>query len=136
MPTPTPIQLDLRRDLPKVREAAHTPGPWKHEPIYRGAELIRNSIIDPNRVEIVYDVNSDENAPLIAEAPGLYEALEKAAARFREYAQMHRAKADEMPDAMNHVQHAEHLSRCKKATSNREMAELCEAALSRARGES
>lgn len=59
----------------------------------------------------------------------LYEALERAAAKFREYARLHANKLnDRLPDA-------EFNAIMRKSDRNREMAESCEAALRKARGE-
>lgn len=60
-------------------------------------------------------------AHLIASAPALYEALKKAAAKFREYEQLHLAKGT-------------HEARMK-ADVNADMAETCEAALRAAHGD-
>lgn len=59
---------------------------------------------------------------LIAAAPALYEALEKARDKFRHYEDLHRVKCTAEGD--------------EKADRNREMADLCDAALAQAGGQS
>lgn len=68
-------------------------------------------------------------AALEQEGERMREALEMAAEKFREYERMHRDRWDDMPHALTGDQVREAESRWAKAERNREMAELCEAAL-------
>jgi hypothetical protein len=61
--TPPTIDQSVIERLSALLEAA-TLDRWKHEPIYRGGQLVRNSIVADGR-EIAYDVNDARDADLI-----------------------------------------------------------------------
>lgn len=53
----------------------HTPGPWKHRPVYKGHEMARDEIVAADGSIVVNDVIEAVDAPLIAAAPALLKAL-------------------------------------------------------------
>ncbi|SCM79914.1 hypothetical protein KL86PLE_90705 [uncultured Pleomorphomonas sp.] len=56
--------------------AQHSKGPWKHRPICSSeGELIRDEIVNEDGEIIVDDVRRPEDAPVIATAPEMLEAL-------------------------------------------------------------
>ena len=107
----------------------HTPGPWRVVPAnqYHGAYVVDDTT-DVTVCDLYYLhagaavalPNAETNARLIAAAPVLLEALEKAEKQFRWYTELHEAKGPE---------HA------AKADRNREGAERCAAAIAQARWE-
>lgn len=111
----------------------HTPGPWEVERIEIFGRHDREGTADivlwdedQEGYEVVVpavdydDEKSKANAHLIAAAPELFEHLTEAAAQFRKYEDLHRAKGT--PDSL------------AKAEVNAELAERFEATLRRAGG--
>jgi hypothetical protein len=98
-----------------------TPGPWTSE-----LSGLSYSIEAPSFGSVAKVFGSNDrckaNANLIAAAPRLYAALAEAAACFRRYESLHRAKLTSEGNL--------------KADNNADMAEYCEAALAKARGQS
>lgn len=107
-----------------------TPRTWRaHKSAYPGKPTVRLHLPDGNGggvFTLVATINgglqdANEIADLFAAAPDLLEALKIAAERFRTYERLHRAKGtDEARD---------------KAISNGDMAALCEAAITKAKGQ-
>jgi hypothetical protein len=83
--------------------------------------VLRNKGGPKAKAELKDEHEAEANADLIAAAPKMYAALERAAERFREYEMLHFAKGT--PEGL------------EKAARNLEMARDCEDALSAARGE-
>jgi hypothetical protein len=105
-----------------------TPGPWTLEERecggYRLEDIDGSHIAYLERTQFVDerdDPEQEANCKLIASAPELYDALDTAAKRFRQYEQLHLAKYTEEGDL--------------KAANNADLAEVCERALAKARGE-
>lgn len=100
-----------------MSETGWTPGPWG---IGDGNEVF--AVGAGRSVALVCAHSEGEaNAHLIAAAPDLYEALDRAARTFRSYEAMHAEKSSLEGDV--------------KARANAIEAEHCEAALAHARGE-
>jgi hypothetical protein len=112
---------------------AFTPGPWivtgdLQDGYLRIRDAASEEVLattdDGGHVDPQFAIDDDiieANARLIAAAPELYEALETAARRFRDYEQIHRLKGTE--------------EGYLKADKNADLAIYCEAALAKARGQ-
>jgi len=124
-----------------MADVRFTPGPWEyvpgtehHGPYVSGPwggdvcdcytisqpTLLSTANGGPSKPVLFQAECAEANAALIAAAPDLYEALERARDQFKFYAISHMAK--DPPDV-------------EKAKTNRDMFEMCEAALSKARAE-
>lgn len=106
------------------QQTAHTSGPWEALPNgNRGNHIIQTKHGGWREMPIAFTAthfvsgNEPANAQLIAAAPAMLAALEKAEATFRHYGDLHAAKPDEA-----------------KAKRNYDLADEFRAAIARAKG--
>src|SRR4051812_24133368 len=61
-----------------------TAGPWRHNQVFRGSEVVRDEILSADGV-VADDIRDPRDARLIAAAPELYAALVKVVPAMRKY---------------------------------------------------
>lgn len=117
---------------------AFTPGPWVAHPFASGELRLVHSHdpLKPRIATVCYADGSrsthDANAHLIAASPEMFEALEKCRDKFREYEGVHTLKLRDYKgkEPLNYAAEIQF-----KINRNREMADMCDATLAKARGD-